>query len=88
MDGNIKNPLVIRQQVGKTAGCRITRGFFVFSVPCSSGLRAQINGRDELPIPQKVELDVYYLTHRSFLLDLQIILKTVVKVVRAEGVDH
>ena len=49
---------------------------------------AQINGRDELPIPQKVELDVYYLTHRSFLLDLQIILKTVVKVVRAEGVDH
>ncbi len=49
---------------------------------------AQINGRDELPIPQKVELDVYYLTHRSFLLDLQIILKTFVKVVRAEGVDH
>lgn len=49
---------------------------------------AQINGRDELPIPQKVELDVYYLTHRSFLLDLQIILQTILKVVRAEGVDH
>jgi O-antigen biosynthesis protein WbqP len=49
---------------------------------------AQINGRDELSIPQKVELDTYYLTHRSFLLDLQIILKTVVKVLRAGGVKH
>jgi O-antigen biosynthesis protein WbqP len=49
---------------------------------------AQINGRDELSIPQKVKLDAYYLTHRSFLLDLQIILKTVVKVLRACGVNH
>ena len=39
---------------------------------------AQINGRDELPIPQKVELDAYYLAHRSFWLDLRIILLTVV----------
>lgn len=49
---------------------------------------AQINGRDELPIPQKVELDAYYLQHRSFLLDMRIILKTFVNVVRAKGVDH
>jgi O-antigen biosynthesis protein WbqP len=49
---------------------------------------AQVNGRDELPIPQKVELDAYYLHHRSFLFDLRIILKTAVNVLRSEGVDH
>ena len=49
---------------------------------------AQINGRDELPIPVKVEFDEYYLTHRSFLFDLKIILLTALKVVRREGVTH
>lgn len=49
---------------------------------------AQINGRDELPIPQKVEFDAYYLAHRSFRLDLRIILLTVLKVLRADGVTH
>jgi O-antigen biosynthesis protein WbqP len=49
---------------------------------------AQINGRDELPIPQKVELDAYYLAHRSFRLDLRIILLTVVKVLRADVVKQ
>jgi O-antigen biosynthesis protein WbqP len=49
---------------------------------------AQIHGRDELPIPRKVELDEYYLRNRSLLLDLRIILETVVKVVRREGVQH
>lgn len=49
---------------------------------------AQINGRDELPIPVKVEYDSYYLEQRSLLLDLKIILLTFIKVVRSEGVDH
>ncbi len=49
---------------------------------------AQINGRDELPIPQKVALDVEYLQRRSFLFDLQIMLKTVVKVIRRESISH
>jgi len=49
---------------------------------------AQINGRDELPIPEKVELDVYYLKHRSLMLDFKIILLTVLKVVRRDGVSH
>lgn len=49
---------------------------------------AQINGRDELPIPVKVEFDEYYLAHRSFLFDLKIILLTALKVVRREGVTH
>ncbi len=49
---------------------------------------AQINGRDELPIPVKVEFDEYYLNHRSFLFDLKIILLTALKVVRREGVTH
>jgi O-antigen biosynthesis protein WbqP len=49
---------------------------------------AQINGRDELPIPVKVEFDEYYLSHRSFVLDLRIIFLTILKVVRREGVTH
>ncbi len=49
---------------------------------------AQINGRDDIPIPKKVEYDAYYLLHRSFLLDIKIILLTVFKVVRREGVVH
>lgn len=49
---------------------------------------AQINGRDELPIPVKVEFDEYYLIHRSFLFDLKIIILTAIKVVRREGVTH
>ena len=49
---------------------------------------AQINGRDELPIPQKVALDHWYLAHRSLALDLRIMLLTAIKVVRKEGVVH
>lgn len=49
---------------------------------------AQINGRDELPIPQKVALDQWYLEHRSLALDLRIMLLTAIKVVRKEGVAH
>lgn len=49
---------------------------------------AQINGRDELPIPVKVEFDEWYLHNRSFFLDLKIIVLTFVKVLRKEGVTH
>ena len=49
---------------------------------------AQVNGRDELPIPQKVELDVEYLRLRSFLFDLRIVWLTVIKVLRRDGVSH
>ncbi|MGB4226437.1 MAG: sugar transferase [Candidatus Dechloromonas phosphoritropha] len=49
---------------------------------------AQVNGRDELPIPDKVALDVEYLRRRSFLFDLRILWLTVVKVIRREGVAH
>lgn len=49
---------------------------------------AQINGRDELPIPVKVAYDNYYLQHQSLSLDTQILLKTLVKVLRKEGVQH
>ena len=49
---------------------------------------AQINGRDELPIPVKVDFDLYYLRHRSFLLDVGILVLTFVKVLRREGVQH
>lgn len=49
---------------------------------------AQINGRDELPIPVKVDFDVWYLENRSFWLDLKIILMTFIKVLKKEGVTH
>jgi len=49
---------------------------------------AQVNGRDELPIPVKVGYDEYYLKNRSLPLDLKIILLTVKKVVVGEGVTH
>jgi O-antigen biosynthesis protein WbqP len=49
---------------------------------------AQVNGRDELPIPDKVALDKVYLQKQSWLFDMQILLRTFVKVVRREGVVH
>ena len=49
---------------------------------------AQVNGRDELPIPEKVKLDEWYLKNRSFWLDLKILGMTVFKVIRKEGVVH
>ena len=49
---------------------------------------AQINGRDELPIPQKVKLDTEYLRRQSFLLDIKIIIATFVKVLRKDGISH
>ena len=49
---------------------------------------AQVNGRDELPIPDKVALDVEYLRRRSFLFDLRILWLTAVKVLRRDGVSH
>lgn len=49
---------------------------------------AQVNGRDEIPIPQKVVLDAYYLNHQSFWLDLKIILLTIIKVVRRDNITH
>lgn len=49
---------------------------------------AQINGRDELPIPVKVDFDEHYLRNRSLLLDLKILLLTFVKVLRRDGITH
>ncbi len=49
---------------------------------------AQVNGRDELPIPQKVALDAEYLQRRSLALDIRILWLTFVKVLRRDGVSH
>ena len=48
----------------------------------------QINGRDDILIPKKVEYDAYYLNNRSFIFDLKILLLTILKVIRAENVSH
>ena len=47
---------------------------------------AQINGRNTSPWSERLALDVWYVKNRSFLLDLKIILKTLLKVVKKEGV--
>lgn len=49
---------------------------------------AQVNGRDELPIPVKVKFDVEYMQHQSFVFDLHILVLTFLKVVKRDGVSH
>jgi O-antigen biosynthesis protein WbqP len=49
---------------------------------------AQINGRDDIPITKKVELDTWYLHNRTFALDLKIIWLTAWNVVRRKDVSH
>jgi O-antigen biosynthesis protein WbqP len=49
---------------------------------------AQVNGRDELPIPQKVALDEEYLQRQSLLFDLKILWMTALKVLARDGVSH
>ena len=65
---------------------RTERGIHML-VPGLTGW-AQINGRDELPIPEKVQFDYEYLQRRSFTFDLYIICATVFKVVRGDGIQH
>ncbi|NDE19802.1 MAG: sugar transferase, partial [Alphaproteobacteria bacterium] len=48
----------------------------------------QVNGRDTLPIPDKVALDIEYLQRRSLQFDLRIIWLTLIKVYRSDGVSH
>ncbi|MCK4468515.1 MAG: sugar transferase, partial [Desulfobacterales bacterium] len=47
---------------------------------------AQVNGRDELPIPVKVEFDEYYLKNRSFIFDMKILLMTFFNVLSSKGI--
>ncbi len=49
---------------------------------------AQVNGRDEIPIPEKVKLDTEYLQRQSFLFDIYIVWLTFIKVLRHDGVSH
>ena len=49
---------------------------------------AQVNGRDKLPIPEKVALDVEYMERRSFWFDMYILWLTVLKVLRRDGITH
>jgi O-antigen biosynthesis protein WbqP len=49
---------------------------------------AQVNGRDEIPILQKVQLDIEYLQRQSFLFDLKILWMTALKVFNRDGVSH
>ena len=48
----------------------------------------QIKGRNDLTWEEKFDLDVWYVDHQSFVLDLSIIIKTFSKVIRREGISH
>jgi O-antigen biosynthesis protein WbqP len=65
---------------------RTARGVHVLT-PGLTGW-AQVNGRDELPIPDKVSLDAEYLRRRSFWFDIHIIWLTLAKVLGRDGVAH
>jgi O-antigen biosynthesis protein WbqP len=65
---------------------RTARGIHAL-VPGLTGW-AQVNGRDELPIPAKVQCDYEYLRRQSFMLDLRIMFLTAKKSLRGEGVQH
>ena len=56
-------------------------------LPGITGL-AQVNGRDELSIPDKVALDVEYLNRQSFWFDIKILWMTFLKVIKRDGVSH
>jgi O-antigen biosynthesis protein WbqP len=64
-----------------------TRSGVHFLVPGLTGW-AQINGRDELPIPQKVALDIEYLKNKTLWLDMKIIWLTGLKVLKRDNVTH
>jgi O-antigen biosynthesis protein WbqP len=49
---------------------------------------AQVNGRDELSIPEKVSLDFEYLNRQSFWFDIKILLMTILKIIKRDGVTH
>ena len=49
---------------------------------------AQVNGRDDIPIPVKVAFDAYYLQHQSLLFDIKILWRTFLKVIVQDGVSH
>ena len=49
---------------------------------------AQVNGRDELPIPEKVKMDAEYIERQSFMFDLKILWLTFLKVVKKDGISH
>ena len=49
---------------------------------------AQVNGRDDIPIPLKVKYDEYYMKNKSFFMDLKILYMTLLNVAKAEGVKH
>ena len=71
---------------GDLVGLRTGKGIHKL-IPGITGW-AQVNGRDELSIPVKVEFDEYYLKNRSFAFDFKILWMTFVKVVKREGVTH
>jgi O-antigen biosynthesis protein WbqP len=49
---------------------------------------AQINGRDELPIPVKVQMDIEYMKKQSIFFDVKIIILTIFKVITSDNVAH
>jgi O-antigen biosynthesis protein WbqP len=49
---------------------------------------AQVNGRDEIPLDKKVQLDYEYLDKKSLIFDVYVVLLTFYKVVKREGIQY
>jgi O-antigen biosynthesis protein WbqP len=49
---------------------------------------AQVNGRDDIPIPLKVEYDAYYMNNRNIFMNLRILWMTFINVIRKRGIKH
>ena len=64
-----------------------TRGGIHELMPGVTGW-AQVNGRDELSIPEKVQFDEYYLKNKSWLFDIKIVFITLLKVIGMQNVSH
>ena len=79
---------VLRRMTGSepeiNCGCRTEKGVHVL-YPGVTGW-AQVNGRDELEIPEKVEFDRQYTEKRSIFMDIKIVFMTFIKVFKSEGV--
>jgi len=85
-DMNFIGPRPALFNQGDLTTLRTEKGVHVL-VPGLTGW-AQVNGRDELSIPQKVALDVEYLHHQSVCMDIKIIWLTFMKVLKKDGISH
>ena len=66
----------------------LRREYDLFSIKPGVSGWAQVNGRDEISLEKKIELDLEYLQKRSFFFDFKIIWMTIIKVLKSDNITH